>query len=205
MDTFTSAATPRSTLPRPLTRFVGRGEELRTLAVLLADPACHLITITGPGGVGKTRLALEAAQMCKSNFAAGACFVNLQPLSDPGQLPTALADALGCPLSGADPIEQQLLRFLAHKEMLLLLDNFEHLSAGAGFLAGLLVHAPGVKILVAAQHPRTPSQHACGLPALLAAVARARAMEMTYAPLTDAPACAIIPHTCQCPMRPVDA
>lgn len=135
-------------LPRPLTALVGRKTELTQIRQQLLDPACRLLTLLGPGGMGKTRLAIEAAIDLQDAFAAGVYFVNLQPLTDPAQLLTALADALRLPLSGADPVESQLQRFLANKQILLLLDNFEHLLAGAEFLSELLVHAVGVKALV---------------------------------------------------------
>lgn len=141
--------TPRAqNLPRRLTPLVGREIELAQIKTQLLEPNCHLLTLLGAGGMGKTRLAIEVVTGLQGEFAAGVCFVNLQPLSDPAQLPTALADALDLPLSGADPVESQLLRYLADKEMLLLLDNFEHLLAGADFLSDLLIQAPGVKALV---------------------------------------------------------
>jgi predicted ATPase len=97
--------------------------------------------------MGKTRLAIEVAAGLQGSFAAGVHFVNLQPLTDPAQLPTALADALHFPLSGADPVERQLQRYLADKEILLLLDNFEHLLDGAECVSGLLGNSIGLKVL----------------------------------------------------------
>jgi predicted ATPase/DNA-binding CsgD family transcriptional regulator len=136
------------TLPRPFTALIGREAELGLIRQQLLDPACRLLTLLGPGGMGKTRLAIEAANGLRDEFVAGVHFVNLQPLSDPAQLPAALADALRLPLSGSDPVARQLQRYLGNKEMLLLLDNFEHLLSGADFLSELLLHAPGLKALV---------------------------------------------------------
>nr|HMN31008.1 AAA family ATPase [Caldilineaceae bacterium] len=128
-------------LPRPLTALVGRTTELAQIRQQLLDPACRLLTLLGPGGMGKTRLAIEAATGLQDHFAAGVYFVNLQPLTDPAQLPTALADALRFPLGGADPVASQLQGYLANKDVLLLLDNCEHLLAGVEFLSELFVHA----------------------------------------------------------------
>jgi predicted ATPase len=121
-------------LPRPLTTLVGRVSEIAHIREQLLDPACRLLTLVGAGGMGKTRLAIEVATGLQDQFAAGVYFVNLQPLTDPAQLPTALADGLQVSLSGTDPVESQLHRYLANKEVLLLLDNYEHLLAGVDFL-----------------------------------------------------------------------
>jgi predicted ATPase/DNA-binding NarL/FixJ family response regulator len=134
-------------LPRPLTALVGRTTEATQIRQRLLDPACRLLTLVGPGGMGKTRLAVEVATGLQDQFAQGVYFVNLQPLTEPAQLPIALADALHFPLSGADPAESQLQRYLANKEVLLLLDNFEHLLAGEEFVSALLAHSAGLKVL----------------------------------------------------------
>jgi predicted ATPase/DNA-binding NarL/FixJ family response regulator len=130
-----------------LTALVGRTTELSQIRQQLLDPACRLLTLLGPGGIGKTRLAIEVATSVQDQFVTGVYFVNLQPLTEPAQLPTALADALSFPLSGPDPVESQLQRYLANKEVLLLLDNFEHLITRAEFLSELLVHSSGLKVL----------------------------------------------------------
>ena len=146
--TNTPPVSPTNHLPRQLTVLVGRTTEIAQIRQQMLDPACRLLTLLGPGGMGKTGLAIEVARSLQDEFAAGVHFVNLQPLNDPAQLPTALADALGFPLSGSDPVESQLFRYLANKESLLLLDNFEHLLDGAEFLGELLANAPEVKALV---------------------------------------------------------
>ncbi len=113
------------TLPPQPTPFIGRDTEVQEICDLLAEPACRLLMLIGPGGIGKTRLAMEAAGRSRTSFADGAVFIPLQPIASPDFLLTALADVLGLALSGqADP-KAQLLNFLREKQ--LLLDNFEHL------------------------------------------------------------------------------
>jgi predicted ATPase/DNA-binding CsgD family transcriptional regulator len=128
--------------PQPTTR-VGRSSELSRFAELLADPACRLLTLVGPGGIGKTRLAIEAARQFPN-----AQFVPLQPLTSPDFIVSAIAEAVGFQFySGADP-KQQLLDFLHDKAWLLLLDNFEHLLDGATLLSNMLAAAPKIRLLV---------------------------------------------------------
>lgn len=142
-------------LAAPVTSFVGRAAELALLASRLADPRCRLLTILGPGGVGKTRLALEAASAAKEQindaFLDGVYFVSLLAVCSASALAAAVAPAIGCPLSpGADP-QAELLRYLRDRELLLVLDGFEHLVGEAGCLTILLEHAPRVKLLVTSQ------------------------------------------------------
>jgi predicted ATPase/DNA-binding CsgD family transcriptional regulator len=134
-------------LPEPPTPFVGREEELAEIAGLLADPACRLLTLVGPGGIGKTRLALAAAARTGTAFPWGARFVALQPLDSPDLLVPALADAVGLSRGGAADSRERLFAFLRDRPALLVLDNFEHLLEGAELLAGLL-RATGAKALV---------------------------------------------------------
>ena len=132
-----------------LTPFVGRSHELAWLTDLLDDPAVRLITLLGPGGIGKTRLALELAMAQRSAFADGVCVVRLAALrSDADVIPT-VAEALGVHVFG-DPREQ-LVAALETQHMLLVLDNFEHVLDAALFLPDLLAAAPGVKVLITSQ------------------------------------------------------
>jgi predicted ATPase/DNA-binding SARP family transcriptional activator len=141
---------PPATLPAPSTPFVGRAEELRRLAQLLADPACRLLTLIGPGGIGKTRLALEAAaaQQQASAFQGRVYFAPLASLPAPSFLASAIATALGLTFHGLQEPRQQLIAFLRDKRLLLVLDNFEHILEGASLLADLLASAPGLSLLV---------------------------------------------------------
>ena len=141
-------------LPPQTTPLIGREEELAELAALLADPARRLINIVAPGGMGKTRLALAAADehIARNRFPDGIFFVNLAPLTDTAQIMTALADAMSLPLDGSDgqarPPLRQVFDFLQNKKILLVLDNFEHLPAGADLVSELHRDNVGVHILV---------------------------------------------------------
>ncbi|MEO8394168.1 MAG: AAA family ATPase [Chloroflexota bacterium] len=133
-------------LPTSATPFIGRAEELAEIALLLADSTCRLLTLIGPGGIGKTRLALEVARSL--TFPNCIYFVSLQPLTSPELVVPAIADALQFQFySGGEP-QQQLLDYLREKSLLLLLDNFEHLLDGVTSLSDMLAAAPFVKLLV---------------------------------------------------------
>jgi predicted ATPase/DNA-binding SARP family transcriptional activator len=144
----TSAAPPVVKLPpRPLS-FLGRTAELETVADLLANPDCRLVTILGPGGMGKTFLAIAAAHAQTGHFPDGVCFVDLAPVATPDQLPGAILRALDLPLVAPEAALERLDDFLRESAMLLVLDNFEHLVEGAAQLTPLLQAAPGLKLLV---------------------------------------------------------
>ena len=135
-------------LPTQTTSFIGRNEELAEISALLADPACRLLTLVGPGGVGKTRLAIQVAAQVSGDFADGAYFVALQPISLPDNLVPALAEAVSYSFSGKQEPQQQLLSYLSARRMLLVMDNFEHLIEGASLLPAILQAAPGIQIIV---------------------------------------------------------
>ncbi|MBR9988129.1 MAG: protein kinase [Gemmatimonadetes bacterium] len=148
----------RSELPGTATPFVGREDELRELRELICSPADRLVTVTGPGGVGKTRLALHAAQQLTSTFQDGVTYVPLSGLAASDLLIPTLAESLGIHLSRREDPEGELKAYLHGKQMLIVLDNFEHLMNSAAALPRLLDHAPGLHILVTSRE-RLNLQH----------------------------------------------
>ncbi len=140
------SARPHNLPPQP-TPFIGRESELLELARLLEQPECRLITLAGVGGSGKTRIALQAATEQLGAFSDGVYFVSLAPVQSSDLLLSAIAAALGFSFAGQKDERTQLLAELRDKEMLLVLDNFEHLLNTVELLAELLQRAPGVKVL----------------------------------------------------------
>ncbi|MHB8630259.1 MAG: ATP-binding protein [Aggregatilineales bacterium] len=135
-------------LPVQPTPFVGRSAELTQIAQQLGDPTCRLLTLVGPGGIGKTRLAIQAASLKRDDFAHGVCFVPLAALNSPDLLSGAIIDALKLNLRGREAPLTQLLSALRPKELLFVLDNFEHLLDGAALLSNILASVPHVKLLI---------------------------------------------------------
>ena len=137
---------PSRGLPLSATSFVGRNAELIQLAHILRDPACRLLTLLGPGGIGKTRLAIEIATQA-DEFADGVVFVSLASVGSTNQIASAISDALHVPVAGqADPTHL-LLSALRDRQLLLVLDNFEHLLDGAELIGTILEQAPAVIIV----------------------------------------------------------
>ena len=134
-------------LPRPSTPLIGREEELAELGQVLTHPAYRLITFSGPGGIGKTRLAMEVALAHQGAFEDGAVWVSLASVPSPDLIAPAIADAMGLTLHSAGTVEEQLLHHLQARKLLLALDNFEHLLDGAELLSEILQQAPDLKIL----------------------------------------------------------
>ncbi len=139
---------PATTLPALTTLFVGRSAELGQIGQLLSDGACQLLTLTGPGGIGKTRLAVEAARAHSHAFADGVAFVALQPLIAAELIVPAIAEALDIQFFPGGEPKQQLLDTLSSQSMLLILDNFEHLLDGSALVSELMTAAPTLKLLV---------------------------------------------------------
>ena len=130
------------------TSFVGREKESTDIQQLLAQPDCRLLTLVGPGGIGKTRLALQLGTLLRDKFARGSFVAYLQPLRSAEFFVSAVADALGISLTGQEAPLVQLAHYLSDKEALILLDNFEHLLDAADQLAILSSSTPHVKYLI---------------------------------------------------------
>jgi predicted ATPase len=136
-------------LPIPPTPFVGRQAELEEIAIRLTDPTSRLITLLGPGGIGKTRLAIQAASNQRAHFKHGVCFVSLAALRSGQLILPSIVDALSLPVrSGEKKASDCLIDFLRPRQLLLVLDNFEHHIPKASLISEILQQAPGIKILV---------------------------------------------------------
>ncbi len=145
----TSRPTAAGQLPEIITPFIGREEELTLLAERLTSREYRLISLVGPGGIGKTRLAIQAAKMAQGDFADGVFFVPLVGLSHHRDIPATVAEAAGFSLrsDGIEPADQ-IANLLANREMLLVIDNLEHIIEGADLLLDWLTKASRLTLLV---------------------------------------------------------
>jgi predicted ATPase/DNA-binding CsgD family transcriptional regulator len=140
--------------PIPRTRLIGRERERSTARAFLLDEAVPLLTLTGPGGSGKTRLALAIAGDVAAHFGDGVVWVDLAPLADPALLPAAVAAALGLRPASETPIDEVLIHALRPRQTLLLLDNCEHLlGATADLVGSLLARCPALQVLATSRAP----------------------------------------------------
>jgi WD40 repeat protein/predicted ATPase len=137
-----------SNLPSESTSFIGRSAELAAIARLLADPQCRLLTLLGPGGIGKTRLALAVAAAQIAAFPDGVAFVALTAVGTASQIVTAIGDTLHLDFGAQPDPTAHLLGYLRTRHMLLVLDSFEHLLDGADLVADILAHAPQLTLLI---------------------------------------------------------
>ncbi|HEU0114531.1 MAG TPA: hypothetical protein VFQ80_07640, partial [Thermomicrobiales bacterium] len=201
-------------MPAPRTRLIGREAERAAACTLLLDAAVPLLTFTGPGGVGKTRLALATAHVAAAQFADGAIWVDLAPLADPEQAAAAVAAALGVAPAAGGSLIDEIVRAWRRRQALLLLDNCEHVLAGVAPLAAtLLAHCPLLQFVATSRAPlqirgefmfpveplALPPNDAAGLDALAQSEAvqlfadRARAADARFAlAAANAPSIAVI-------------
>jgi predicted ATPase/serine/threonine protein kinase len=208
---------PRSSnLPVQRTAFIGREHEAAALRQLIGRDDARLVTLTGPGGIGKTRLALQVAGEIEHLFPSGVCFVPLSVVAEPGLIASTLAQALGVRETAGQSAQESLKDYLGglDQPMLLLLDNFEHLVSAAPVISDLLSAGPKLKIVVTSQSPLhvygehefpvpplalpdlkspLPLDVLAGLPAIALFVERARAVKRDFALTTEnAPAVAAV-------------
>jgi predicted ATPase/DNA-binding CsgD family transcriptional regulator len=144
--------------PLQSSSFIDRTTDLAQLLERFEKPECRLITLTGPGGTGKTRLAIQLASNLRRPFSGGVYFVALQPLNSPEFISTAIANSLNLVLHDRQDPTTQLLNYLRDKQLVLVLDNFEHLLDGVELVSGILDSAPGVKIIATSREVLNLSQ-----------------------------------------------
>ncbi|MFN8661489.1 MAG: LuxR C-terminal-related transcriptional regulator [Thermomicrobiales bacterium] len=147
MATLSSVRAP-ATLPLPLTSLVAREQEVAQVGALVRKSDVRLLTLTGPGGVGKTRVAIEVATHVRGDFPDGLAFVNLAPISSPTLILDTIAAALGLRDMGTEPLQDRLLDALRGRRMLLILDNFESVISAGPRLLDLLGACPGISFLI---------------------------------------------------------
>ena len=135
-------------LPAALNSFIGREKQRERVGELLRRPGVRLLTLAGPPGIGKTRLALQVGQSLLADFADGVFFVALAAVSDPSLVEGVIARTLGITEVARHPLRESLLAYLRNRQLLLVLDNFEQIVAAGPLLVDLLEAAPRLKLLV---------------------------------------------------------
>jgi predicted ATPase/DNA-binding XRE family transcriptional regulator len=156
----------KAQLPAPPTDLIGREDEV-TAVVALLQSQVRLLTLVGPGGVGKTRLALACAAELSPRFRDGAALVSLAAISETALVPSAIGEALGLRESSAQPLAKVLLRYLRPRQLLLVIDNLEHVVGAAEHIAEILAAAPELTILATSRAPlRLRAEHLLQVPPL---------------------------------------
>ncbi len=141
-------------VPIPRTRLIGREAEIAAVHTFLLEDAVPLLTLTGPGGVGKTRLSLAIAGDVAAHFADGIVWVDLAPLADPALVPATVATTLGIPSGPDSSVRDALVAHLRAKQFLVIIDNGEHLLAALGNVVAMVLAAcPAVQVLVTSRAP----------------------------------------------------
>ncbi|HEX8918708.1 MAG TPA: tetratricopeptide repeat protein [Chloroflexota bacterium] len=164
---FTADHEPVISLPDQPTTFIGREQELQVAGDLLRQEGVRLLTLTGPGGTGKTRLALKLAEEVAAAYPDGVFFVGLAPVVDPDLVPSAIAGAIGVKEVGRQPLIETLQTYLKQKKLLLVLDNLEHLPGAAPLVSLLLSCSPTLTILTTTRETlRLAGEHEYPVPPL---------------------------------------
>lgn len=159
------APLPPSNLPIPPNLFIGRVALIEEICNLITLENVRLLTLTGPGGVGKTRIAIRAAERLLPNFEDGAWFVPLAPIGNPNLILSAIANALGIKEEGSTSLRPLLEGYLHDKSLLLVLDNFEQVASAAPQITDLISNAPGVQVIITSRMPlRTYGEHEYQVP-----------------------------------------
>jgi predicted ATPase len=147
------APDPPNNLPAQFTSFIGRKREVSQVLELVRRPDVRLVTLTGPGGVGKTRLAIDVASRLADDFEDGVFFVSLAPKTDAALVTSTIADVLDVQEVSGVPLLRTLQAYLRDRTLLLLLDNFEHVMAAASTVADLLIVSPRLQVLATSRAP----------------------------------------------------
>jgi predicted ATPase len=151
---------PDAVLPSPLTSFVGREQDVRQIVDLIQQEGVRLVTLTGPGGVGKTRLAIAVAERLRAQFPQTVVFLSLAAITRADLVRTAVTRAFGIDEDGSSAIAERLAMMLGHRAALLVIDNFEHVTSAAPVITELLEACPGLSVLVTSRKLlRLPEEH----------------------------------------------